>query len=287
MVFLVISSILWLSSILYVHAQYVHENLSVPSIGNRKLAISIHDHDNNQTRFLQFRFFDNNTNQTISHITAFVNITSNNYTLLAELFHTNSGNLILHIEPMRPNETTSTNIWGGNYASTRESVQYYASKHSWLVENATREPILGGFEPPNGSDFVNLNSYSFFEDNYTNYRIHINLYGIDADNKAFSRQTAPQFDGNINSSSDTSVTLFYNEQNTASPHLKNQDLLVSPIQQLRLGVQSQNVQCETGDELILKWQDDSPACVKPMTAKILIDRDWGHCPLRLGFVNCP
>jgi hypothetical protein len=61
----------------------------------------------------------------------------------------------------------------------------------------------------------------------------------------------------------------------------------SPLKQLKLGIQAQDVQCETGFELILKSQDGSPACVKPQTAQILIEREWGHCPLRLGFVNCP
>ncbi len=60
-----------------------------------------------------------------------------------------------------------------------------------------------------------------------------------------------------------------------------------PLKQFRSGIQAQSIQCETGDELILKSQDGSPACVKPTTAKILIERGWGHCPLRLGFVNCP
>lgn len=65
------------------------------------------------------------------------------------------------------------------------------------------------------------------------------------------------------------------------------NLYDSPLKQFKSGIQAQAVQCKTGDELILKSQDGLPACVKPMTAKILIDRDWGHCPLRLGFVNCP
>src|SRR5574340_654293 len=64
-------------------------------------------------------------------------------------------------------------------------------------------------------------------------------------------------------------------------------IIPSPLKQFKSGIQAQTVQCKTGDELILKSQDGSPACVKPMTAKILIDRDGGHCPLRLGFVNCP
>ena len=64
-------------------------------------------------------------------------------------------------------------------------------------------------------------------------------------------------------------------------------VITSPLKQFKSGIQAQAVQCKTGDELILKSQDGSPACVKPMTAKILIDRDWGHCPWRLGFVNCP
>ena len=61
----------------------------------------------------------------------------------------------------------------------------------------------------------------------------------------------------------------------------------SPLKQLKSGVTAQTVQCNTGYELILKSEDGSPACMKPSTAKILIEREWGHCPLRLGFVNCP
>lgn len=67
----------------------------------------------------------------------------------------------------------------------------------------------------------------------------------------------------------------------------NTTSIESPLKQFKSGIQAQNIQCEAGDELILKSQDGSPACVKPMTAKILIERGWGHCPLRLGFVNCP
>ncbi len=60
-----------------------------------------------------------------------------------------------------------------------------------------------------------------------------------------------------------------------------------PLEQFKSGIQTQDIQCETGFELILKSQDGSPACVKPQTAQILVERGWGHCPLRLGFVNCP
>ncbi|MFZ1077397.1 MAG: hypothetical protein WAN47_08230 [Nitrosotalea sp.] len=57
------------------------------------------------------------------------------------------------------------------------------------------------------------------------------------------------------------------------------ETMLSPLRQLKSGIQAQDIQCETGFELILKSQDGSPACVTPDTANILIERGWARNPL--------
>lgn len=57
---------------------------------------------------------------------------------------------------------------------------------------------------------------------------------------------------------------------------------MSPLQQFKSGISAQTVECVSNFQLILKTEDGSPACVSPNTAQILIERGWGHFPLRLG-----
>jgi len=51
-----------------------------------------------------------------------------------------------------------------------------------------------------------------------------------------------------------------------------------PNRQVRYSVSSENVRCNEGLELIFKSTDSSPACVKPETAKKLIERGWADTP---------
>lgn len=48
----------------------------------------------------------------------------------------------------------------------------------------------------------------------------------------------------------------------------------TPLGQYRFGVNAQNVYCLNGYNLVIKSEDGSPACVKPDTANILIERGW-------------
>lgn len=52
--------------------------------------------------------------------------------------------------------------------------------------------------------------------------------------------------------------------------------IATPLKQLQHGIASKDVTCWQGLQLILKSEDGSPACVKPQTAQILVERDWGH-----------
>ncbi len=48
----------------------------------------------------------------------------------------------------------------------------------------------------------------------------------------------------------------------------------SPLEQFLKGIQVNNIQCNNGMQLIIKAEDGSPACVKPDTASILVERGW-------------
>ena len=75
------------------------------------------------------------------------------------------------------------------------------------------------------------------------------------------------------------ITITSVSQNVTLPYPHN---LVTPLKQLQMGIQAQNVICDwSGFELIIKSEDGSPACVSPHTAQGLIERGWGYFPLRL------
>ncbi|HEX5359427.1 MAG TPA: hypothetical protein VFW99_05875 [Candidatus Nitrosotalea sp.] len=57
-----------------------------------------------------------------------------------------------------------------------------------------------------------------------------------------------------------------------SPTMKND--MLSPLKQFKSGIASKDVQCNADLQLIFKTEDSSPACVKPDTSKILIERGW-------------
>ena len=50
----------------------------------------------------------------------------------------------------------------------------------------------------------------------------------------------------------------------------------SPLEQLKSGVQPQDVKCEQGFQLILKTEDSSPACVQQGNAEKLVQRGWAQ-----------
>ncbi len=48
----------------------------------------------------------------------------------------------------------------------------------------------------------------------------------------------------------------------------------APLKQFKLGIESKYIQCKTGLQLIIKSEDDSPACVTSDTENILLERGW-------------
>lgn len=54
--------------------------------------------------------------------------------------------------------------------------------------------------------------------------------------------------------------------------------VLSPLKQIKSGVEAKNVICKEGLQLVIRSEDNSSACVKPDTVNILIKRGWGHLP---------
>lgn len=53
----------------------------------------------------------------------------------------------------------------------------------------------------------------------------------------------------------------------------------SPLKQFKSGIKAENVKCTDGFTLVMKSEDGSPACVKPDTAQILVERGWAKEPV--------
>ena len=56
----------------------------------------------------------------------------------------------------------------------------------------------------------------------------------------------------------------------------NAQMLLSPLYQLRSGIMIQDIKCIEGMQLVLKAEDNSPACVNASTAQELVKRGWAE-----------
>lgn len=57
---------------------------------------------------------------------------------------------------------------------------------------------------------------------------------------------------------------------------KTYSIIDSPLKQFKSGIKAQDVKCESNFLLVIKSSDNSPACAKPQTALILLERGWGN-----------
>ncbi|MDE1838453.1 MAG: hypothetical protein KGH87_00900 [Thaumarchaeota archaeon] len=146
------------------------------SVGNKTLEVSLKLYSNstmpNNVHYLWLRFFDENANQTIPHVTFFLNITKNNDSLLHDLFHTHTGMLTLQVN-------SSDIPFNGTVLGDREA-------------------ILGGWLPHDNNKPVVVHAPVFNDANST-YHVQITMDTIDNDNNVFFDQsTAPRFDFYLN-----------------------------------------------------------------------------------------
>ena len=57
-------------------------------------------------------------------------------------------------------------------------------------------------------------------------------------------------------------------------HAFAEEVLGTPLQQIKKGISPQDVKCKSGLELIFKATDGSPACVSIFTKDKLVSRGW-------------
>lgn len=67
-------------------------------------------------------------------------------------------------------------------------------------------------------------------------------------------------------------------QNPVPSPSRNLAQTAAPLRQQISGIPAANTVCGRGLELIIKTSDGSPACVRPATLRVLIERGWGHIP---------
>jgi hypothetical protein len=211
------------------------------SLGNRtaNLFIDITPSDvEKSAKYIHLRLFDQNNNQTFQHVTFLLNITKQNQTLLKETFHSHSGLLAIKLIS---NDTV------GN----------------WTVFGEP-DPLLG-WMPKDGKLEINSSLQKGL------YHFEITIVTIDNDKSIFLLQDAPKFDSWW--TVDDNNNIFRNDQ-------LNQNnlpftILESPLKQFKSGIAANDVKCKEGLQLVIKGNDDSPACVKLDTAQKLVERGWG------------
>lgn len=143
------------------------------SLGNRTVKVSLNLYSNpampNNIHYLWFRFFDANTNQTIRHVSFFLNITKNSDSLLHDMFHTHTGILILQVNS--------------------NGMPFNGTIHG------DREVMFGGWMQRNDEPVV---AYApIFNYGNSTYNLNIQMLSIDGDNNTFNPGTYPQFDSQI------------------------------------------------------------------------------------------
>jgi plastocyanin len=70
-----------------------------------------------------------------------------------------------------------------------------------------------------------------------------------------------------------------------TPALTSTQTLLPPLKQLKSGIMIQDIKCVEGMQLVLKAEDNSPACVKPTTAQELVKRGWAKSPPTQAALN--
>ncbi|MDE1724352.1 MAG: hypothetical protein KGH76_00455 [Thaumarchaeota archaeon] len=170
---------------------FTQENVQA-NIGNRvitafiKLNPPIITSDSSQDKYLQFRFFDANTNTTINNVSFFINATKGDKVLMHELFYTHSGYLTIKFQP------------GG-------------SDGTYTVYGDT-DPVLGGWTSQ--TDEVTVAGPILSEGGL--YHFHMELLALDYANTIIDRSNPPTFDSylSVGDVSTQDVTYQNNQYNT-------------------------------------------------------------------------
>lgn len=164
-----------------------------PHIGHRMIELTVKLYSNStipsNTHYLWFRFFDENTNQTIQHVSFYLTVTSQNQLLFRELFHTHTG--ILNVKVI----------------STADP--------KWSVI-AAHEPILNGWVPYNDNEPIVIHA-PLFNDTNSTYHFNIQMFSMDSDNNILATTDNPDIVPNFNLLFNTDQNQTVNSQTLTVP----------------------------------------------------------------------
>lgn len=141
------------------------------SLGDRKPALFVQVNppvltsESTQDTFMRFRFFDLNTNQTITHTSYLLTVTKDDKTLLLDQFHSHSGLLTIKVQPNNDQQVT---VYGDQDPSIPET---------WIADPSGVMSIRGPLLLEGGL-----------------YHFHVVITGIDNDKYLFVSGTEPTFD---------------------------------------------------------------------------------------------
>lgn len=168
---------------------FTQEVMPPASVGNKKVTLFVKINPpvitsaSNQDRYLYFRWFDANNNQTIQHTTFLLVVAKHDKPLMQAILHSHTGILTLKINPSNDPKSWAIN---GTEAPFLDGVMYIPYDGKPLDVTA---PILG-----DGGL----------------YHIYTLLATIDSDSNIFTPHDAPRFDSYLSVGDVSNHTISYN-----------------------------------------------------------------------------
>ena len=168
---------------------FTQENLPPAIVGGRNVSLfvkinpAIITSESNQDRYILFRWFDANTNQTIQHTSFWVGISKNNQLLAQGIFHTHTGILTLKVTPSD-------------------------DPKSWII-HGLKQQFLDGYvySPLSNNGTIDLVAPILGEGGL--YHVYVVLMTMDNDQNFFMPQDAPRFDSFLSVGDVSNHTITY------------------------------------------------------------------------------
>lgn len=231
-------------------------------MNGENVTVSLNLHSNstisNNVHSIELRFFDKNTNQTIPHVSFFLNTTKDNKVLMHDLFYTHTGSMVLTF-------STSTDIG------------------KWTV-HGTSEPEWGGWMSKN--DTVPITSSIFTEEGI--YHIRLEILAL-VYPEIFDQNHSPTFDSWWSVDSQGNILRYDNNTIENSLKLGNRpvmDKILSPLKQFKSGTAANDIICKPDMQLLIQNREKIPICVKLDSVSNLLNRNWSY-PSNCKYVRNP
>lgn len=219
--------------------------ISNPECRIMTLNIKIEQNENLNTS-IQLQLH-NRTQDVITHSSFLVSIKNQSKVVMEELFHAHSGSLIIELRQ-------------------GDDVK------EWRLED-DNEKLGIGWTNNNDAYVVNTPLVKKAE----TYNVNITVFNVYDDTFSFKPDEMPKFDFRLNSDEFGQILPLNTEleQNDYKSD-KNEFLIqpLPPLKQFKSGFEIDQIVCKVGQALVVKSSNGLPACVKPETKEILIDRGW-------------